>query len=136
MRLATYDINMLTREVPPIRRPNRPSVSDLDDLFRGFADPTRLRLLNALVSGPLCVGDLVEILKLPQPLVSRHLAYLRRVGLVQVERDAKYARYSIAPASTPVHASLLECVRTCFIGIASLSRERRAATKLVAQPFC
>ena len=124
---------MLSREVPAARGQSRPTVDALDELFRGFADPTRLRLLNALVPGPLCVSDLVEILALPQPLVSRHLAYLRRVGLVQVERDAKYARYSIARASTPVHTSLLDCVRTCFTGIASLRRERKAAARRISQ---
>jgi len=54
-----------------------PAVSDFETLFNGFADPTRLRILNLLAAGELCVCDLVELLDLPQPLVSRHLAYLR-----------------------------------------------------------
>ena len=108
-------------------QPGEPGLSDLDALFRGFADPTRLRLLNALVPGPLHVSDVVAVLGLPQPLVSRHLAYLRRVGLVSVARAAKYARYELAEPTTPAHASLLSCVRSCFAGVRSLEAERAAA---------
>ena len=50
------------------------SVADLDALFKGFADPTRIRILSCLAAGELCVCDLVDILRLPQPAVSRHLA--------------------------------------------------------------
>ncbi|HEY7569516.1 MAG TPA: metalloregulator ArsR/SmtB family transcription factor, partial [Gemmatimonadaceae bacterium] len=53
----------------------KPALKQLDRLFRGFADPTRLRVLNVLAAGELCVCDIVEILGLPQPTVSRHLAY-------------------------------------------------------------
>ena len=66
-----------------------PAVSDLETLFNGFADPTRLRILNLLAAGELCVCDLVELLDLPQPLVSRHLAYLRRTKLVEVTRSTR-----------------------------------------------
>ena len=43
--------------------------ADLDGLFRGFADPTRLRILNVLCAGELCVSDIVEVVGLPQPAV-------------------------------------------------------------------
>ena len=102
-------------------------VAELDLLFRGFADPTRLRLLNALVPGPLRVNDLVELLGLPQPLVSRHLAYLRRVRLVACDRGPRSAQYRLAAPVGPVHESLIACVRSCFGGIASLGAERAAA---------
>lgn len=105
----------------------RSRLADVDALFKGFADPTRLRLLSALVAGPLCVSDLVDILNLPQPLVSRHLAYLRRVGLATAERETKFAHYRLAPPTSAVHANLLACVRSCFVGIESLDAERAAA---------
>jgi ArsR family transcriptional regulator len=108
-------------------------VEDLDTLFRGFADPTRIRILSALAAGALCVCDIVDILRLPQPAVSRHLAYLRRAGLVEVNRNWKYAHYRLAEPSDAVHRNLINCVRTCFIGIASLDRERRVAAKRVRQ---
>ena len=103
------------------------TIADLDLLFRGFADPTRLRLLNLLVAGELCVCDLVELLGVPQSTVSRHLRYLHRAGLVEVTREWKFAHYRLAAPALPVHRTLLGCVRTCFRGIAQLDRERAAA---------
>lgn len=112
-------------------RARAPHLDDLDSLFRGFADPTRIRILNLLVAGRMCVCDLVEILELPQPTVSRHLAYLRRVGLVSVSRDSSFAYYRLADAAHPVHQTLLQCVEGCFTGIRSLDAERRRAVARV-----
>lgn len=106
-------------------------VDDLDALFKGFADPTRLRVLNALVAGELCVCDLVELLGIPQPAVSRHLAYLRRMGLVTATREWKFAHYRLAEPRNAVHRNLLACVRSCFAGVPSLDAERNAAVVLV-----
>jgi ArsR family transcriptional regulator len=111
----------------------RVSVADLDELFKGFADPTRIRILSALAAGELCVCDLVDLLGLPQPLVSRHLAYLRRTGLVAVKRGLKFAHYRLAEARDTVHRNLINCVRSCFVGIDSLHRERRRAEARISQ---
>jgi DNA-binding transcriptional ArsR family regulator len=56
-------------------------------MFRAFSDPTRLRILHLLRDGEYCVGDLVTILRVPQPTASRHLAYLRRTGLVTTRKN-------------------------------------------------
>jgi ArsR family transcriptional regulator len=101
-----------------------PTVDDLDAVFKGFADPTRIRILSVLAAGELCVCDIVDILRLPQPAVSRHLAYLRRMGLVDATREWKFAHYRLAKPEHAVHRNLLSCVRTCFRGIESLDRER------------
>ena len=103
------------------------TVEDLDGVFKGFADPTRIRILSLLAAGELCVSDIVEILELPQPAVSRHLAYLRRMGLVEVKRDLKFAHYRLAAPEHAVHQNLISCVRTCFRGITSLDKERSKA---------
>ena len=103
------------------------TIEDLDAVFKGFADPTRIRILSVLAAGELCVCDMVDILGLPQPAVSRHLAYLRRMGLVEVTREWKFAHYRLAAAEHAVHRNLLNCVRTCFRGIESLDAERRQA---------
>lgn len=105
---------------------------DLDALFKGFADPTRLRVLNLLVAGELCVCDIVEILDLPQPAVSRHLAYLRRMGLVDATREWKFAHYRLAEPRNAVHRNLMNCVRSCFTGVTLLDSERARAVASVA----
>jgi ArsR family transcriptional regulator, arsenate/arsenite/antimonite-responsive transcriptional repressor len=110
-----------------------PAVLDLDTLFKGFADPTRIRILNLLVAGELCVCDLVTLLRLAQPTVSRHLAYLRRTGLVEARPDLKFTYYRLAEPRNPIHGNLIACVRTCFRGIASLDRERESAIRRVAE---
>ncbi len=108
-------------------------LDDLDALFKGFADPTRLRVMNALAAGELCVCDLVELLGLPQPAVSRHLAYLRRMGLVEATREWKFAHYRLAEPANAVHRNLIACVRGCFTGVPSLDAERAAATVRVRE---
>ena len=112
--------------------PEPTTVAELDALFAAFADPTRLRILNVLAAGELCVCDVVELLALPQPTVSRHLAHLRRAGLVEVSRAWKFAHYRLAEPSSAVHRNLVGCVRSCFVGVASLDAERAEAAKRVA----
>lgn len=116
----------------PTRLDDDVEVDDLDALFKGFADPTRLRVLNLLAAGELCVCDIVEILELPQPAVSRHLAYLRRMGLVEATREWKFAHYRLAEPRNAVHRNLMNCVRSCFIGVTSLDAERSQAVTRVA----
>ena len=107
-------------------------IDDLDALFKGFADPTRIRILNLLAAGELCVCDVVDILHLPQPTISRHLAYLRRMGLVTATREWKFAHYRLAEPANTVHGNLVACVRSCFSGVPSLDRERAQAAKRAA----
>jgi ArsR family transcriptional regulator len=114
-------------ESPPVE------LDELDALFKGFADPTRLRVLNALAAGELCVCDLVELLGLAQPAVSRHLAYLRRMRLVEATREWKFAHYRLAEPSNAVHRNLIACVRGCFTGVPSLDAERAAAVVRVRE---
>ena len=71
-------------------------VEDLAELFKCLADPTRLRLVNLLRGGEICVCYFVEILSEPQPKVSRHLAYLRRAGIVDARREGKWMHYKLA----------------------------------------
>ena len=114
-------------ETPPVE------LDDLDALFKGFADPTRLRVLNALAAGELCVCDLVELLGIAQPAVSRHLAYLRRMRLVEATREWKFAHYRLAEPANAVHRNLIACVRGCFTGVPSLDAERAAAAVRVRE---
>jgi ArsR family transcriptional regulator len=96
----------------------------VDRLFRAFSDRTRLRILHLLHSDELCVGDLVAILRVPQPTASRHLAYLRRAGLVTVRKDASWSYYSLAEPRNSFHAKLLDCLSSCFSDVPELERDR------------
>ena len=117
----------------PAVAPATPSVIDLDTLFKGFADPTRIRILSLLAAGELCVCDIVELLGLPQPTISRHLAYLRRSGLVEATREWKFAHYRLAEPANAVHRNLVACVRSCFTGVPALDAERARAEARVRE---
>lgn len=74
-----------------------PSKSDLQaKLFRGFGDPSRLGILDALRDGPLTVGEIVETIGLSQPNVSNHLGCLRDCGLVVAEQEGRYVTYHLS----------------------------------------
>lgn len=78
-----------------------PKTYDLALLFAALADRTRLRLLNLMDGREVCVCYFVEILGQSQPKISRHLAYLRRAGVVSARREGKWVHYKIvAPANT------------------------------------
>ncbi len=71
------------------------TVGSLAVFFAALADPTRLRLLNLMKGREVCVCYFVEILKQSQPKISRHLAYLRKAGLVDARREGKWMHYKI-----------------------------------------
>ncbi len=83
-------------------------------IFRALSDRTRLRILNLLQGGELCVCHIVAALEVPQPTASRHLSYLRRAGLVVARKDGLWMHYRLSPAHSKSHAMLLECLAQCF----------------------
>lgn len=84
-----------------------PKDADLALLFASLADRTRLRLLNLMDGREVCVCYFVEILGQSQPKISRHLAYLRRAGIVSVRREGKWMHYKIAAPAHPGAARIL-----------------------------
>jgi ArsR family transcriptional regulator len=105
-------------------------------MFRALSDPTRLRIVHLLRDGPLCVGDLVTVLRVAQPTASRHLAYLRRVGLVVDERRGTWMFYGLAEASAPFHRKLLECVAAASDLVAQTRRDDAALAFLRQKGGC
>jgi ArsR family transcriptional regulator, arsenate/arsenite/antimonite-responsive transcriptional repressor len=83
-------------------------------VFRAVSDRTRLRILNLLRGGEICVCHIVAVLESPQPTVSRHLAYLRRAGLVVARKEGQWMHYRLAPVRSKTHKMLLECLVQCF----------------------
>ncbi len=106
-------------------------------MFRAFSDPTRLRLLHLLhIHSELCVCDLVFVLELPQPLVSRHLAYLKRAGLVQDRRVGPWKHYSLTTAECSFHNNLLRCISTCFGEVPEFVEDSKRASKALIAKRC
>ena len=86
-------------------------IAELERLFQALGDATRLRILGLLLTGEVCVCDIHETLKIPQPKASRHLAYLRRAGLVSTRREGLWVHYRLAEASDPVLSAIAVAVR-------------------------
>src|SRR6201996_216695 len=87
---------------------------DMVRLFAALADPTRLRLLNLMAGREVCVCYFVEILKLGQPKISRHLAYLRSAGVVSARREGKWMHYRIQRPEDQAARSILDAVLATF----------------------
>ena len=105
----------------------------VDLMFRAFAERTRLRILYLLLDGEMCVADLVAVLRVEQPSVSRHLAYLRKARLVAVRKDGLWKYYTLAAAPTPFRQKLLECLACCFQEMPELQKDQARARKVRAQ---
>lgn len=108
----------------------------IDKLFRAFSDRTRLRILHMLRGGEVCVCDLVAVLDVPQPKVSRHLAYLRRSGLVQVRKNGLWCYYKLSPPGSTFHRKLLECLACCFEDVPELKKDSIRLAKIKNTTCC
>lgn len=113
-----------------MRQPPPSRLRDLPPIFKALADPTRLRLLSLLSEGEVCVCFLCDVLKLVQPKVSRHLAYLKRAGLVTARREGKWMHYAWAELADPVARHFLSGLRDWMAKDETL-RQERAALKRV-----
>lgn len=100
-------------------------LDSLETLFRALADRTRLRILGLLRAGEICVCDIHESLGLPQPTVSRHLAYLRNAGLVVARKDGLWVHYRLADPDDPVIKTLLDAVAHALGHVDSGKRDQK-----------
>jgi DNA-binding transcriptional ArsR family regulator len=89
------------------------SIDSLVVIYQCFCDGVRLRILNLLAQGPLCVCHLQEILDQPQVRISKQLAYLREKGLVQAERHQNWMIYSLPETRAPELDANLRCLQDC-----------------------
>jgi ArsR family transcriptional regulator, arsenate/arsenite/antimonite-responsive transcriptional repressor len=98
--------------------------TDLVTLFQALGDRTRLRLLNLLAAGEICVCYFIDVLDDPQPKISRHLAYLRRAGLAAARREGKWMHYSLARPSSPAVARVLDATLEELANDKQMQRDR------------
>ena len=89
------------------------STDALIQIYECFCDETRLRILNLLQEGSLCVCHLQNLLKQPQVKISKHLAYLRDKGLAEVERHQNWMIYSLPRKQSPELEANLKCLQDC-----------------------
>jgi ArsR family transcriptional regulator len=102
---------------------------EMESLFKALADATRLRILGLLLTGEVCVCDIHESLKIPQPKASRHLAYLRRSGLVETRRDGLWIHYRLGKPADPVMAAIVDAVRHGLTHVDTVHRDSERLQK-------
>src|SRR6478735_1282969 len=105
------------------RRPA--AVDELESLFKALADKTRLRILALLRNNEVCVCHLHDSLGLPQPTVSRHLAYLRKSGLVATRRDGVWMHYQVSRSLSPVIQSMVAAAVDALQQLPATTQDRR-----------
>jgi ArsR family transcriptional regulator len=94
-------------------------------LFKALSDETRLRILGLLLSGELCVCDIMAILELPQSTVSRHLAYLRNNGLVEDRRQGIWMHYRLAGDGSSLQKNLIDLLERYLARLGEVKADQK-----------
>ena len=120
-----YDPSAMVRKEKPF---------DRELFFRALADSTRLRIINLIGDQEVCVCFFVEILKTNQPKISRHLAYLRRAGIVAARREGIWMHYRIATPHDENAAKVLTDVRQWLASDPAMQQDRKRLDKICCAP--
>jgi len=107
---------------------------DMERFFIALSDRTRLRLLNLMGEDEVCVCFFVEILDEPQPKISRHLAYLRRAGIVEARREGKWIHYRVVTPADQHASRVLKDVLVWLKEDKDLQRDRAKLVKVCCAP--
>src|SRR5436190_2034008 len=105
--------------------PRDQRLATMDMAFKALADPTRLRILGLLVGGEVSVCDIHGTLGIPQPKASRHLAYLKKSGLVTARKQGLWVHYKLAPAADKVMSALMGAVSHCLCHTEVVGKDRQ-----------
>lgn len=111
---------------------SQPKSPDLVPLLAALADRTRLRLLNLIAGREVCVCYLVEILRQGQPKISRHLAYLRKAGVVAARREGKWMHYRVERPQDAAAVLILDAALESF----HLDREMQSDLARLSRACC
>ena len=111
-------------------------MKEMEQVFKGLADATRLRILNLLLHGELCVCDIQFVLDSPQPNVSRHLTYLKNAGLVQDRREGARIYYSLVQDTSGIQKDLFPFLSRLFTQPKVLKDDLRKLRKAVERGSC
>lgn len=107
---------------------------NIEFLFKALADRTRLRLISLIGDSEVCVCFLVVILKISQPKISRHLAYMRRAGIVTARREGKWMHYRLTEPSDEHAARIFREVRAALSEHPELQRDRQKLLQVCCAP--
>ena len=111
-------------------------MKEMEQVFKALADATRLRILNLLLHGELCVCDIQFVLESPQPNVSRHLTYLKNAGLVQDRREGPRIYYSLMQGTTGIPKDIFPFLLRLFRQPRILKGDLRKLRKAVERGDC
>lgn len=103
-------------------------IATLESTYKALADATRLRILTLLVEGEVCVCNIHDTLRLPQPTASRHLAYLRSAGLVEARREGTWMHYRMATLD-PVIDGVVRSATHAMSHVSSAGKDRQRFEK-------
>jgi ArsR family transcriptional regulator len=98
-------------------------LTTMQTVFQALGDRTRLRILGLLLTGEVCVCHIHESLGVSQPKASRHLAYLRRSGLVETRRDGLWVYYRLAETNDALVRTIREVVTHTLAHVAIVRRD-------------
>src|SRR6059036_3539112 len=107
---------------------------DIETLFKALADRTRLRLISLMSDSEVCVCFFVAILKTSQPKISRHLAYLRRAGIVAARREGKWMHYRLVDPPDEDAARIFREVRAALAEHSELQHDREKLMQVCCAP--
>jgi ArsR family transcriptional regulator len=113
----------------------RAAVDELENLFKALADKTRLRILALLADNEVCVCHIHDSLGLPQPTVSRHLAYLRKSGLVAARRDGVWMHYQVSRSLHPFVQDVLASAVNALLRLPATTRDRKQFQRSFGQLY-
>jgi len=113
----------------------RAAVDELENLFKALADKTRLRILALLGNNEVCVCHIHDSLGLPQPTVSRHLAYLRKSGLVATRRDGVWMHYQVSRSLSPVIQGVVSAAVDALQQLPATTQDRKQFQRSFGQLY-
>src|SRR5882724_2157871 len=107
---------------------------NIEILFKALADRTRLRLISLIGDSEVCVCFFVAILKVSQPKISRHLAYMRRAGIVTARREGKWMHYRLSEPPDEHAARIFREVRATLTEHPELQRDSERLEQVCCAP--
>jgi len=107
---------------------------DMESLLRALSERIRLRLLHLIGDTELCVCFFVEALQIPQPTISRHLAYLRKAEMVTARREGLWMHYRVVKPANPEIAKVFDNVLAWCNTQSDMQKDRSRLTKACCAP--